>query len=342
MDEEDCDESQRRKRKREKHKEREGKGKRQRKASSKVQEEQAAVVSSTYQSSKPLSLKIKLGQGSSKRNRSVREDSPMYGLEEEEEESLVIDQEQWQQGDSEDEEVPLVIDDEMEVSQPADQLSDENNDSDEGEWLKALEDGDVDERGYLPKKKGQGNLTARQKAMQGDNDATTEELVELPVARKTKEITEEMLLKRSERNKRRKILADKRKEKNKVETVQRLLQKQSTKKKDKKLNMETDSNTPMMTYRNGPDMITVSFPVGMEFPLESQQIVVVILGNIFTVVLSCSFNCRPPPPTILCSVKGCNNPKKYSDSITQRPLCSLQCYKRLRNCPQPHISTSAL
>lgn len=36
------------------------------------------------------------------------------------------------------------------------------------------------------------------------------------VARKTKEITEEMLLKRSERNKRRKILADKRKEKNKV------------------------------------------------------------------------------------------------------------------------------
>ena len=71
MSVEDCDESQRRKRKREKHKEREGKGKRQRKASSKVQEEQAAVVSSTYQSSKPLSLKIKLGQGSSKRNRYI-------------------------------------------------------------------------------------------------------------------------------------------------------------------------------------------------------------------------------------------------------------------------------
>ena len=36
------------------------------------------------------------------------------------------------------------------------------------------------------------------------------------LARKSKEITEEMLLKRSERNKRRKILADKRKEKTKV------------------------------------------------------------------------------------------------------------------------------
>ena len=39
------------------------------------------------------------------------------------------------------------------------------------------------------------------------------------IARKAKEVTEEMLLKRSERNKRRKILADKRKEKNKVGTV---------------------------------------------------------------------------------------------------------------------------
>lgn len=35
-------------------------------------------------------------------------------------------------------------------------------------------------------------------------------------ARKSKEVTEEMLLKRSERNKRRKLLADKRKEKTKV------------------------------------------------------------------------------------------------------------------------------
>lgn len=192
----------------------------------------ATVVSASYQSSKPLSLKIKLGQGPSTR-RSIREDTPeLDNIDdlEEDEEPLVIDQEQWQ-GDSE-EETPLVIDDEMEVSQP-NQLSD--NESDEGEWLKALEDGEVDERGYLPKKKGQGNLTARQKAMQGDNGNMAEELQELPVARKSKEVTEEMLLKRSERNKRRKLLADKRKEKTKVETVQRLLQKQSAKKKDKKV-----------------------------------------------------------------------------------------------------------
>ena len=39
--------------------------------------------------------------------------------------------------------------------------------SDEGEWLKALEDGEVDERGYLPKRKGRGNLTARQASVVG-------------------------------------------------------------------------------------------------------------------------------------------------------------------------------
>ena len=38
------------------------------------------------------------------------------------------------------------------------------------------------------------------------------------------------------------------------------------------LNMDTDSSAPVITYRNGPDMITLSLPVGMEFPLEKQQI----------------------------------------------------------------------
>ena len=42
------------------------------------------------------------------------------------------------------------------------------------------------------------------------------EIFNIFTARKSKEITEEMLLKRSERNKRRKLLADKRKEKTKV------------------------------------------------------------------------------------------------------------------------------
>ena len=43
------------------------------------------------------------------------------------------------------------------------------------------------------------------------------------------------------------------------------------------LNMDTDNSAPVITYRNGPDMITLSLPVGMEFPLEKQQIMYVSL-----------------------------------------------------------------
>ena len=43
------------------------------------------------------------------------------------------------------------------------------------------------------------------------------------------------------------------------------------------LNMDTDNSAPVITYRNGPDMITLSLPVDMEFPLEKQQIMYVSL-----------------------------------------------------------------
>lgn len=66
---EDCNDTQRKRRKRDRHKDKEGKGKKRR-ASRNVPEpedEVAAVVSTAYQASKPLSLKIKLGQGPSAR-----------------------------------------------------------------------------------------------------------------------------------------------------------------------------------------------------------------------------------------------------------------------------------
>jgi len=43
-----------------------------------------------------------------------------------------------------------------------------------------------------------------------------EELMELPIGRATEELTEEMLLKKTERNRKRRIAAQKRKEKRKV------------------------------------------------------------------------------------------------------------------------------
>ena len=47
-------------------------------------------------------------------------------------------------------------------------LSNNHSDDEEEEaWLDALEAGQVDERGYLPKKKEQGTLTARQVMCRG-------------------------------------------------------------------------------------------------------------------------------------------------------------------------------
>ena len=40
--------------------------------------------------------------------------------------------------------------------------SNDHSDMEEEAWLDALEAGQVDERGYLPRKKDQGSLTARQ------------------------------------------------------------------------------------------------------------------------------------------------------------------------------------
>ena len=56
-------------------------------------------------------------------------------------------------------------------------IPDSNDHSDEEEeeaWLDALEAGQVDERGYLPKKKEQGTLTARQVMCRG-RDVGSEE-----------------------------------------------------------------------------------------------------------------------------------------------------------------------
>ena len=53
-----------------------------------------------------------------------------------------------------------------------------------------------------------------QRAMLGEEDVN--ELVELPLSKSRSELTEEMLLKKSEKNQKRKLAAQKRKEKRKV------------------------------------------------------------------------------------------------------------------------------
>lgn len=52
----------------------------------------------------------------------------------------------------------------------------------------------------------------------GDEEGSPTSLLELPLGRSTEELTEEMLLKKTEKNRKRRLAAQKRKEKNKVWT----------------------------------------------------------------------------------------------------------------------------
>lgn len=198
-------------------------------------------------------------------------------------------------------------------------------DEDEEEaWLDALESGEVDERGYIPNKKKTSTLTARQRALLGGEDS--ESLLELPLSKK-ETATEEDLLKKMEKNQKRRLAAQRRKEKRKAETVRKLIEKQATKKKDDEPKTFVKQTTPHIRYitstrpleltadetlTDRPSAHTLlSLPVGMEYPITQQ------------------LYSSPSSPT-LCAIEGCGQVKKYSDSLTHLPLCSLQCYKQLR------------
>ncbi|KAK7087827.1 INO80 complex subunit B-like [Littorina saxatilis] len=179
-----------------------------------------------------------------------------------------------------------------------------NTDDEEEKWLTALEAGTLDDMGEIPKARDPLLLTARQRAMLHGHQV---ELQQLPSGYKTVELTEEQKQRRLQRAKKRRQQAHEKREKDKKQTMDRLLKKQETKTKGSKLKKR--SNVPRVRYMSTAHGVSLSFPHGNLFPITPQ-----VAG--------------PPKPVVMCGVKGCNNPKKYACSKTQVPLCSLQCYKK--------------
>lgn len=126
---------------------------------------------------------------------------------------------------------------------------------------------------------------------------------------KAKELTEEMLVKREERARKRRLQAAKKAEENKNQTIERLTKTSKAKVKTLRERKVKGLAAPTICYRSATDGITVSFPAGAAFPL-----------------LPSSAPARPVPTS--CRVSGCPNPKRYSCSRTGVPLCSLACYKK--------------
>uniref|UniRef100_A0A8C3C2D2 INO80 complex subunit B-like conserved region domain-containing protein n=1 Tax=Cairina moschata TaxID=8855 RepID=A0A8C3C2D2_CAIMO len=96
----------------------------------------------------------------------------------------------------------------------------EEEEEEEERWLDALEKGELDDNGELKKEVDESLLTARQKALL--HKQQSQPLLELPMGYKTKEMTEEMLVKREERARKRRLQAAKKAEENKNQTIERL------------------------------------------------------------------------------------------------------------------------
>ncbi|MGH0169202.1 UNVERIFIED_CONTAM: hypothetical protein FKN15_059512 [Acipenser sinensis] len=176
----------------------------------------------------------------------------------------------------------------------------------EEKWLDALEKGELDDNGELKKEIDESLLTARQKALL--HKQQSQPLLELPMGYKEKEMTEEMMQKREERARKRRLQAAKKAEENKNQTIERLTKTNKAKIKTMRERKSKQSQCPMVRYIDSFKGTTISYPYGVATP---------------TVAKPC-----PLPTAVPCGVSGCLNVKKYSCSKTGIPLCSLECYKK--------------
>ncbi|KAG7241529.1 hypothetical protein INR49_025434 [Caranx melampygus] len=177
----------------------------------------------------------------------------------------------------------------------------------EERWLDALEKGELDDNGELKKEIDESLLTARQKALL--HKQQSQPLLELPMGYKEKEMTAEMMQKREERARKRRLQAAKKAEENKNQTIERLTKTSKAKIKSMKEKKAKQNQCPMVRYSDSARGMAISFPTGVPAPDPAPS-------------------CPPPPAPVSCGVSGCPNLKKYACSKTGVPLCSLECYKR--------------
>lgn len=179
----------------------------------------------------------------------------------------------------------------------------------EERWLEALEKGELDDNGELKKEVDESLLTARQKALLQKQQSLPPPVPEVPLVFAPKEMTQEMLVKREERARKRRLQAAKKAEENKNQTIERLTKTNKAKVKTLRERKARQALCPMIRYSNRLEQITVSFPLAVPCPVPSAP-------------------SSAPPAAVLCGVSGCTSAKKYSCSKTGVPLCSLECYRK--------------
>lgn len=174
------------------------------------------------------------------------------------------------------------------------------------------------------------SLTRRQRALQSGKDSTN--LVEFPdglppaPSKKHKFSEVEQQARKAEAAQRRRMQVEKQNRESEAEAIRKILgQDSSRKKREDKLKKRRDElaqekaanslTLPPNTVRCviGPSGTTVTFSEDVGLP------------SILT-----SKPCSYPPPREKCAGPLCTNPYIYRDSKSKLPLCSLECYKAVR------------
>ncbi|XP_006172560.2 INO80 complex subunit B isoform X2 [Camelus dromedarius] len=188
----------------------------------------------------------------------------------------------------------------------------------EQRWLDALEKGELDDNGDLKKEINERLLTARQRALLQKARSQPSPMLSLPVAGvcPAPALTEEMLLKREERARKRRLQAARRAEEHKNQTIERLTKTAAPSgrggrgaTRGERRGGRAAAPAPMVRYSSGAQGSTLSFPPGVPAPAPVSP------------------RPSPPGPPPRCSVPGCPHPRRYACSRTGQALCSLQCYR---------------
>ncbi|GBB91936.1 hypothetical protein RclHR1_01940013 [Rhizophagus clarus] len=141
---------------------------------------------------------------------------------------------------------------------------------------------------------------------------------------KKKHMTEEEIaLKKSEIARRRKHQSIQRAEQDKMDTINRLLKKQTTKRRPKDQedtdSVHNDSNSSSVLppssfhYVNNAEGATLSIPTGVEVPIRFEK------------------GPKYPPPVPNCAFPGCNVPKRYRSVKTFEYACSMDHLHKLES-----------
>ncbi|KAI7855033.1 PAPA-1-like conserved region-domain-containing protein [Circinella umbellata] len=167
-------------------------------------------------------------------------------------------------------------------------------------------------------------MTKRQRAKYNNNNNDEQEeddqFLELPMERNRKKALteEEQALKRSEVARRRKHQSVQRAEKDKADTINRLLKKQASKSKRViKDEMNGDNHSIANKLIPGESVRYTSTTNGSQLSLPSSLLDELVHHSMK----------RPIPRKIICEIRGCQNKKKYTAKTSGKAVCSLAHYQ---------------